>query len=69
MKKDNRLIGVSGNFSMTEGNRTCERCGKLFIAYNVNEWAYKDYAAHGKRVWFCSWKCLQEWRKDEGELE
>ena len=55
---DKRLIGVSGNFTMTEGNRKCGLCDKLFIAYG-SEWAYKD-----RDKWFCSWKCLRRWQNE-----
>lgn len=58
-----RLIGVSGNFSMTEGSRRCYLCDRLFIAYG-NEWAYKD-----KHKWFCSWKCLRRWQSDHAKRE
>lgn len=52
---------------MTEGRalnndeRTCPVCGKVFGVLDAENWAYKD----GKPMkYFCSWKHLQAWRKE-----
>lgn len=41
----------------------CSRCGKPFICYG-NEWAYRSGSGRGARL-FCSWHCIQEWRKEK----
>ncbi len=45
--------------------RKCKCCGKKFEA--VDEWVYKirlfNKNGHEHYMWFCSWKCLQAFRK------
>ena len=47
---------------------TCEECGKTFI--RTPEYAYKAYFKKGKTYklyYFCSWKCLQKYRRRKEE--
>ena len=42
----------------------CPRCGKEFITHG-GKWAYRT--GEGKEaLLFCSWSCLQEYRKNRG---
>lgn len=41
---------------------TCRQCGKKFEG--GSEWAYKIPLGHRKAIWFCSWKCIQAYRKE-----
>ena len=45
---------------------TCEECGKTFT--HAPEYAYKAFFKKGKTYklyYFCSWKCLQKYRRGE----
>lgn len=47
---------------------TCEECGKTFT--HDPEYAYKAYFKKGKTYklyYFCSWKCLQKYRRRKEE--
>ena len=43
--------------------KQCALCGKEFVVHN--EWAYKSSQSDGSMM-FCSWSCLQDWRKGRG---
>ncbi len=40
----------------------CPVCGKIFIRRSI-EWAYK-LQHYNKKYYFCSWTCLQKFRKE-----
>lgn len=44
----------------------CERCGHLFVVPNFDSWAYKDkkHVKPGKTTMFCSWRCLDYYRRE-----
>ena len=47
---------------------TCEECGKTFT--HAPEYAYKAFFKKGKTYklyYFCSWKCLQKYRRRKEE--
>lgn len=50
------------NIHMYAQARTCPLCNKTFYC-SVGEWAYKAAAHSGKYRYFCSWSCLQKYRK------
>lgn len=44
--------------------RTCKQCGKEFACNDPGEWAYKLKNHQKPLVFFCSWHCIQAYRKD-----
>lgn len=40
--------------------RKCATCGKPFEA--TQEYVYREGEKHKKVYWFCSWKCLRQFR-------
>lgn len=43
-------------------DHTCPVCGKMFICYYKDMWAYKKNY-NGKDYIYCSWSCLQRHRR------
>lgn len=45
--------------------KKCKQCGKVFDTLYPELWAYKI----GKIavIWFCSWKCLRNWERKDGD--
>lgn len=41
--------------------RKCAQCEKHFEARL--EYVYREEKRSGRYIYFCSWKCLQKWRK------
>jgi ribosomal protein L24E len=39
----------------------CRNCGKKFEA--GSEYVYRTETRGDHFMWFCSWKCLQEWKR------
>lgn len=48
--------------------KDCYRCGRHFDVLRPELWAYTGQA-DGKRQWFCSWKCLRAWQRENGDLD
>lgn len=48
--------------------KDCFRCGRHFDVLRPELWAYTDQA-DGKRQWFCSWRCLRAWQRENGDLD
>ena len=46
----------------------CYQCGKYFFVGIVDKWAYKK-RINDKDKWFCSWKCLSSWYKENEDDE
>ena len=44
---------------------TCKECGKKFDA--MTGWAYAIVKPPQKRKMFCSWHCIQEYRRATGK--
>lgn len=42
----------------------CPVCGKHFVRL-TEEWAYKTGGKGLSRKWFCSWKCLNDYREQK----
>ena len=42
---------------------TCRECGKKFDVMNGIGWAYAIGNPHQKRKMFCSWHCIQGYRR------
>lgn len=61
-KRKHKVYGLGDMFTA----RTCGECEKEFIIPDAGTYAYKDYK--GNRLkYFCSWKCLQAFRKEKGK--
>lgn len=43
----------------------CRQCGKVFDA--LTGWAYAMETGHRQRRMFCSWHCLQTYRREHPE--
>ena len=48
--------------------KDCYRCGRHFDVLRPELWAYTGQA-DGKRQWFCSWKCLRAWQRENGDVD
>lgn len=53
---------------MSEGadwltGRKCRQCGKEFTVLHPSMWRYKIGEHNTKKTWFCSWGCIQEYRR------
>lgn len=43
--------------------RVCKQCQREFSIRDKDEWAYKIRVKDHKRKWFCSYKCLREYKR------
>lgn len=43
--------------------RECKGCGKIFLMPSKSQWAYKIRRREGVTDLFCSWSCLQKFRR------
>ena len=43
--------------------KTCAYCGKSFLVWDVETWAYKEFTA-GDRLYFHAWSCLRAHQKE-----
>lgn len=46
--------------------RKCEVCGKRFEA--KLDYVYKEGRLHKKNRYFCSWRCLRQWRQSKRKV-
>ena len=46
--------------------KKCKQCGKRFEA--SSEWAYKESKGHKHFLWFCSYHCIQAYRREKERL-
>ena len=44
--------------------RKCKVCRKEFYA-NIDLWKYQIIRGPRDRIWFCSWKCLRQFEKEQ----
>lgn len=52
--------------SGSENVLTCKCCSEKFLVFNPSIWVYKirrQYKKSDQTCYFCSWKCLQEYRR------
>lgn len=46
----------------------CPVCGKDICMMDAKRWAYKRKSNRDNYFYFCSWKCLQSFATDKGEI-
>lgn len=52
------------NIHMYTQMKTCPVCNKKFVA-SVSDWVYAIRIGTHKPKFFCSWSCLQKYRKGQ----
>lgn len=56
------------NVHMYTQIKTCPVCNKNFTA-SVSEWAYAIRSGTHRPKFFCSWSCLQKYRKEKPQYD